>query len=118
MRRSAIALLAGTIIAIAGANSASAAVATTVSIRYNAAKELFHGTVSASEADCVSGRLVKLYEATADGPSLQGKDRTNDEGVWKIDVMHPSGHYFAVAPRYEAMHTTCAKDRSKTIDVM
>jgi hypothetical protein len=118
MRRRALVLLAGTIIAIAGADVASAAVATTVSIRYSASKQLFHGDVESSHADCRMGRKVKLFKQTVDGPVLQGRDRTDDHGVWKIDVMHASGHYFAVAPRYEAMHAVCAKDRSRTIDVM
>src|SRR5262245_34914133 len=101
-----------------GAGAASAAVGSTVSIRYNTTTERFHGAVSSSNGECEAGRLVKVFKKTADGRALQGKARTSAKGAWRLTVMHAHGHYFAVAPKAKAMHTTCARDRSKTVDVM
>jgi hypothetical protein len=73
------------------------AVPSTISIRFNHDTESFHGVVRSSDAECQAGRVVKVYQETATGPALQGRVMTNADGVWKIEVMHAGGHYFALA---------------------
>lgn len=118
MRRRALVLAAGTIVTLAGMNVAFAAVPGTVSVGYNHTTELFHGAVSSSNGECQAGRTVKLYEEAADGPSLQGRVMSNENGRWSIEVMHASGRYFAVVSEQKVMHTTCGRARSRTVDVM
>jgi len=118
MRRRILVVVAAAIMALAVMNVASAAVPSNVSIRYNTGTQLFHGVVSSSDAECEAGRVVKVFKETAGGPSLQGKAMSKSNGHWKLEVMHASGHYFAVAPKEKVMHTTCGKAKSSTIDVM
>ena len=103
---------------LVGAQAAFAAIATDLSIRYNATTERFHGQVTASDSDCVGGRTVKVYKKKASGPVLQGATTASGTGAWRVTVMHASGHYFAVAPKYQGMHGVCESARSDTVDVM
>jgi hypothetical protein len=89
-----------------------------VSIRYDSGTENFKGRVSSDEDECRSGRVVKLYKKTADGRSLEGKDKTNSKGSYQVEVMHADGRYFAVAKKYEGMNDlVCEKGVSDTIRV-
>ena len=94
------------------------AVGGTVTIRFNHDTENFHGKVRSPEAECRINRVVKVFEITADGRELQGKTRTNDAGGWQIHLMEAHGNYIAIAPKYEAMHATCDRLASQTLDVM
>ena len=118
MRRGLVAVLLAATVGLIGAPSASAAVASTITIRWNATTERFHGKVSSSNAECVGHRTVKLFKVTADGPVLQGKTQTGPLGRWHIELMHAHGHYFAKTPKQTIMSVVCAADRSPTIDVM
>jgi hypothetical protein len=95
-----------------------AAVAGHISAAYNQDTERFHGRVTSSDSECEAGRIVKLFKKTADGRDLQGKTMTNARGRWSIEVMHASGHFFAVAPEQKIMHVRCARIVSKLVDVM
>jgi hypothetical protein len=89
-----------------------------VSIRYEKDGESFKGQVSSDEAECKAGRTVKIFKKTADGRSLQGKDKTNSRGRYSVEVMHADGRYFGVATKHEGMHNlVCEKGRSETIRV-
>jgi hypothetical protein len=89
-----------------------------VSIRYDTDSEKFKGRVSSDEAECREGRTVKIFKKTADGRSLQGKDKTNSRGRYSVEVMHADGRYFALVKKYEGMDDlVCEKDRSQTIRV-
>jgi len=103
---------------LVGAQAAFAAIATDLSVRYNPTTERFHGKVSSGDSDCVAGRTVKVFKKTASGPVLQGSATSTGTGTWRVEVMHASGHYFAVAPRHQGMHGLCAAARSDTVDVM
>jgi hypothetical protein len=83
----------------------------------------FHGSVRASNDACVSDRRVKLYkERRGGGKKLLGKDKTDSDGKWEIDI-EPlrSGAYWAIVKRREegAAGTIyiCLRDRSKTVAV-
>jgi hypothetical protein len=117
MRARVLVVMAATIISLAMMQAASA-VGGTVTIRFNHDTENFHGKVGSSESECRIGRVVKVFEITADGRELQGKTRTSDAGVWKIHLMAAHGNYIAITPRYEAMHATCDRVASETFDVM
>jgi hypothetical protein len=97
---------------------AFAAVSSDISAAYNQGTEMFSGKVTSPDAECQAGRTVKLFKQTPAGRTLEGKIMTNANGGWKVDVMHAGGHYFAVTPQEEIMHTTCRKARSETVDVM
>ena len=118
MQRRLLALILGATLLMA-ANAASAAVPSTLTIRYNTSTENLHGKVRSSDTECVVNRRVKVFRKTASGPSFQGRVRTNGNGRWVFHAMDAHGRYFAVAPRYEAMgDTVCRRDRSPTLDVM
>jgi len=118
MRKLMLAGVLAAAIGLVGASQASAAVASKVSITWNATAERFHGKVTSSNAECVPDRTVKLFKVTADGPVLQGKTHTGAEGRWHIELMHAHGHYFARTPMQTVMGVVCGGDRSSTIDVM
>jgi hypothetical protein len=118
MRKRALVAIAGTILALASMGAAFAAVPSTISIGFNHDTEFFHGVVRSSDAECQAGRVVKVYQETANGPALQGRVMTTAHGAWKIEVMHAGGHYFALAPAEKVMHTHCGRAKSRTVDVM
>ena len=118
MRKRAIVVAAGMIIALATVTAAFAAVPGTISIGFNHDTEFFHGVVRSSDAECQAGRPVKVFRQTANGPALQGRVMTNTNGAWKIEVMYAGGHYFALAPAVKVMHTHCGRAKSRTVDVM
>jgi len=82
----------------------------------------FHGHVSSESPACEPRRRVKLFKQRPGTDKLLGKDRTDHEGRWKIEVEPlKSGAYYAkVTRRAEgAAGTTfvCKRDRSKTVVV-
>ena len=117
MRRKALLVFATAILSL-GIMQAASAVGGTVSIAFNHDTEDFRGKVRSPEGECRINQAVKIFEITADGRELQGKARTNDAGGWKIHLMEAHGNYIAIAPRYEAMHATCDRLASKSLDVM
>jgi hypothetical protein len=118
MRRKLLTVLIAATIGVLGAQTAFAAVASQISIKWNPTTERFHGKVTSGNAECVAHRVVKVFKVTANGPVLQGKTQTNDNGGWRLEVMHVHGHYFAKTPAQTIMSVHCAGDRSPTIDVM
>jgi hypothetical protein len=118
MRRKVATLALAAMLTVGLAQTASAAVTSHISIAWNAKTERFHGKVTATDTECIAHRTVKLFKKTSSGRSLQGKTLSNSKGVWRIEVMHPHGHYFAVTPMQKIMNTECGRARSKTIDVM
>ncbi len=117
MRRAFLAVAVSAVMLLTA--SAAFAVQSTVTIRYNTATENFHGRVRSSNEECTANRVVRVFRKTANGPSLQGRVRTNANGRWRFHAMDAQGRYFAVAPRYDAMgDAVCQKDRTPTIDVM
>src|SRR5213596_1208058 len=118
MRRRVLVLLAATIMALVGMQAAFAAVSSSISIAYNHTTERFHGNVTSSNHECQAGRTVRLFKQTTNGPSLEGKTLSKSDGTWRIEVMHAHGHYYAVTPQQQIMHTTCGRAKSKTVDVM
>lgn len=118
MRRAALVLIAGAIMAAMGSTAAFAAVPSTVSVGYNHTTERFHGVVGSSDAECQAGRTVKVFKQGTNGPELQGRVMSGADGHWKIEVMHASGHYFAKIPAQKVMHTHCGGAKSRTVDVM
>lgn len=117
-RRGSVVMALVAMVTVFGASAALARVPSTVSIKFNPETEHFRGKVSSSDAECVAGRTVKLYEKTADGRTLQGKATSKANGTWDIELMQAEGFYIAVAPKYKAMHTTCGKAASSVVDVM
>ena len=117
-RRGSVVMALVAVVTVFGGSAALAAVPSNVSIKFNPDTEHFRGKVSSSDAECVAGRTVKLYEKTADGRTLQGKATSKANGSWDIELMHAEGHYIAVAPKYKAMHTTCGQAISSVVDVM
>jgi len=101
-----------------GVSPAHAAVASTVSIRWNAMDENFHGKVVSGSQDCVAHRTVKVFQKTSTGPKLVGKTTSNKKGYWKVTLMAHSGKYFAKALAGTMMSTNCGAARSTTVDVM
>ena len=103
---------------LAMAAPASAAVASSITIHWNATTEHFHGHVSSANAECIAGRTVKVFKKTSNGPQLVGKTTSKKAGGWRLSVMAHSGHYFAVTPAQTIMSVDCGKARSATVDVM
>lgn len=103
---------------LVGIAPAQAAVASNVTIRWNAMDENFHGKVMSSSHDCFAHRTVKVFKKTANGPKLVGKTSSNKKGYWKVDLIAHSGKYFASVPAQTIMTTHCAKARSSIVDVM
>ena len=118
MRRTALVLIAGAIMALTGPLAAFAAVPSTISVGYNHTTEFFHGVVHSSDAECQAGRTVKVYLDGANGAELQGRVLSDENGRWKIEVMHAEGHYFAKVPAEKVMHTRCGRAKSRIVDVM
>lgn len=94
------------------------AIGGSITARFNHDTENFQGKVRSSDSECSVHRVVKVYEVTQDGRSLQGRTRTNERGGWKIHVMEAHGLYVAIAPRYESMHGPCDRLASEQVDVM
>ena len=117
-RRGSVVIALVAVVTIFGGGAALAAVPSNVSIKFNPDTEHFRGKVSSSDAECVAGRTVKLYEKTADGRTLQGKTTSTASGSWNIELMHAQGQYLAVTPKEKVMHTTCGKAASRIVDVM
>ncbi len=90
MRRAAMVVIAGAIMAFTVATTAFAAVPSTISAGYNHSTENFHGNVSSSNTECQAGRTVKVYLEGMNGPELQGHVMSNANGHWKLEVMHAS----------------------------
>ena len=118
MRKLMVVLAMASALSFAAAQSALAGVAGTISIGYNHTTENFHGKVGSSNTECVAHRTVKVFKETSSGPQLQGRAMSDDQGAWKIEVMHAHGHYFAVAVNQTIMGTSCARAKSRTVDVM
>ena len=117
-RRGSVVMALVAVVTLFGGNAALAAVPSTISMGFNHETEHFHGQVSSSDAECVAGRTVKLFEKTADGRTLQGKTTSTASGSWNIELMHAQGQYLAVTPKEKVMHTTCGKAVSRIVDVM
>jgi hypothetical protein len=100
------------------ASPAAFAVGGSVTASFNHDTENLHGKVRSSETECSANRTVKVFLVTSDGRELQGKAHANDNGKWKLHLMDAHGTYVAVAPTYEAMHATCDRLTSDTVDVM
>ncbi len=105
-------------ISLAGAAPAQAAVASSITIHWNATAEAFHGKVTSANSECIAHRKVKVLKKTASGPQLVGTTTSNNKGGWSVSVMAHSGHYFARTPAQTIMSTHCGGARSTTIDVM
>jgi len=118
MKRPLLVLVLGALMTLAGSTAAFAAVPSTLSAKFNASTEYFHGSVKSPNAECGAGRVVKIFKQRAGADSLQGKATTKANGSWRIQVMHAHGRYYAVTPKHKAMHATCAADRSAIVDVM
>jgi hypothetical protein len=80
----------------------------------------FHGHVSASEAECVGNRLVrviKLKSGSADN-QVVGSTHTNDKGRWSIPTARAKGAYYARVKRRKKAFagstttTVCTADHS------
>jgi hypothetical protein len=89
-----------------------------ITARFDHDTEDFRGKVSSPDRECRAHRVVKVYEITEDGRSLQGRARTNERGGWTIHVMDAEGLYVAIAPRYQSMHGPCDRLASDQVDVM
>jgi hypothetical protein len=118
MRRLMVVTAIASALTFAATQAAFASVAGTVTIGYNTTTESFHGKVGSSNTECVAHRTVKVFKQTANGPQLQGRTMSNDHGGWRIEVMHAHGHYYAVAVKQTIMSTSCARAKSRTVDVM
>src|SRR5262245_55214519 len=94
------------------------AIGGSITARFNNDTENFQGKVRSPDSECRVNRVVKVYEITEDGRSLQGRTRTNAEGGWRIHVMDAEGLYVAIAPRYQSMHGPCDRLASGQVDVM
>src|SRR5438309_1667957 len=103
MRRSLAVLMVGAALFLVGVAPAFAVVTSTVSIAYNATTHHFHGKVSSANAECRSGRTVRVFKKTASGPKLVGKTLSTAKGTWRLRVNHAHGHYFARIPRQKIM---------------
>jgi hypothetical protein len=119
MNRAKVALVVGlATIALLNFSGARAGMASRVSIAYQSNAEDFTGRVRSGERECRVRRTVKVFRKTANGRSLQGKDKTNSRGRYRVHVMAADGRYFAVATRHEGMNNlVCERDRSQTIRV-
>ncbi len=116
MRKVVVAIAFGAVFLLS--TQAAWAVGGSVSAKFNADAENLHGKVRSSESECSADRTVKVFLVTEDERELQGKTQANDDGNWKLHLMDAHGIYVAIAPQYEAMHDTCDRLASSTVDVM
>ncbi len=78
----------------------------------------FVGKVSSDTGECEVARTVKIFKRTADGKSLVGKDKTDSDGRYDVDLMTAEGRHFARAGRTEPMaDAVCVTGRSPTIRI-
>ena len=84
MRRTVLVLALGALMALAGSTAAFAAVPTTLTAKYNASTEFFHGSVKSTNAECRAGRVVNIYKQKPGTDSLQGKTMAKANGTWRI----------------------------------
>jgi hypothetical protein len=119
MKKKTLSVLAG--IAALGAlaipAAAEAASPTSISISFvdRTNVDVFKGKVGSPDANCISNRRVKLF-MVAPGKDLGlGRDRSEDNGSWSIDVEGGAapGQYYAKA----VASTQCAGAVSPTITV-
>ena len=106
------------VFAMLAITQAAWAIGGSITARFNHDTENFQGKVSSPDSECRVNRVVKVYEISEDGRSLQGRARTNAQGGWKIHAMDAHGLYVAIAPRYESMHGPCDRLASERVDVM
>ena len=118
IRRTIAVVAAATTLALVGAGSAHAAVASTVTAKFNATTEKFHGKVNSGNGECVAHRTVRLLKKTSSGHTLVGRTTSRATGGWTIELMHAHGHYYAKIPKETEMTTHCGGDRSPIVDVM
>ena len=110
------------LLVLAGVASAHAFRANSeVTIRYNADKEQFHGRVSSERPSCERNRVVVVFRDTPGEDVEVGRDRTNENGFWKVEATNPQGDFYARARRRvrgtgDHVHI-CRRDTSPTITV-
>ncbi|MEK6278549.1 MAG: hypothetical protein AABM29_11120 [Actinomycetota bacterium] len=77
----------------------------------------FHGKLHSPNGFCEDGRRVKLFKQRFGEDKMLGKDRTADNGHWKVAVEKnlSSGVYYAKAPAYgsASLGIQCKPDMSR-----
>lgn len=68
-----------------------------VSISYDGV--FFRGTVTSRRDECAFGRKVLLKKQRRSGAATVGRDKTNEEGNWRIRAETLTGRFVAVAAR-------------------
>lgn len=92
-----------------------------VTIRYNAEKSQFQGRVTSEKPSCVRNRTVVVFRRTPGQDPEVGRDRTNTNGRWKVEVNAAQGRFYARVLRRvrtpEGHRHVCKAARSETIEV-
>jgi hypothetical protein len=111
-------IVAASAVAVAGVFAATALAADVeTKVKIADGPPAFHGKVKADNEKCVELRKVKLIKKKASGNKVKGKDNTDMNGKWEIEVNLKSGTYFAKAPERKVGNTTCLKGKSKEVVV-
>lgn len=117
-RRTPKSIVAAASLAAAGVFAATALAADVESkVVISEGPPAFHGKVKADKEKCVELRKVKLLKRKPGGNKIKGKDRTDMDGKWEIEVNLKSGTYFAKVTEAVVGNTTCLEDKSKDVVV-
>ncbi len=115
--RAALALAVAVAVSLTVVSPAIARPAAT-NVGISKAAPAFHGHVRSTDIACTQGRRVKLVRVRAGRDKKLGRDRSEDNGRWQIDVSPlRRGTYYARAPRTKLGNVVCAADVSRTVTV-
>ena len=75
----------------------------------------FHGKLTSPRSACLGGRTVKMYRANKGKTVQLGKDKSEDNGAWKVPVgkNFKPGKYFATV----AARGTCKAAKSNVFKI-
>ena len=116
----AVAVSAAALLVAPGALAHTASFGSQHSLGFSSAG--FSGQVTSGLAQCVSGRSVTLYRASASGDSAAATTSTDPQGAWARSATGmDAGSYYAVTTRevltQRGHKHTCAAARSNTVSV-
>jgi hypothetical protein len=96
--------------------------ASEVTIRYSVENDRFQGRVKSDKPSCERRRTVVVFRKTPGQQNPEvGTDRTNENGLWRVEANNPNGEFYARVLRRartsEGHSHVCLADRSELIEL-
>jgi hypothetical protein len=89
-----------------------------ITIGFDSSTSRFRGVATSPTAECREHRVVQLFRKTTSGSLQVGTATTGPQGGWYVEIGHPHGEYFALAPKQTLMGATCPRARSRLLTVL